>query len=101
MSNSLDPDQDRRPVGPNLGPNCLKGCKQMTKVATCKERANTTNFLIEYYVCSLQVWLALASLCVLNQDHVERLTSGEWVSGANGTHGHPRVSWGNLKCLKL
>ena len=24
MSNSLDPDQDRRFVGPDLGPNCLQ-----------------------------------------------------------------------------
>ena len=24
MSNSLDPDQDRHFVGPNLGPNCLQ-----------------------------------------------------------------------------
>ena len=24
VSNSLDPDQDRRYVGPDLGPNCLQ-----------------------------------------------------------------------------
>ena len=24
MSNSLDPDQDRQNVGPDLGPNCLQ-----------------------------------------------------------------------------
>ena len=24
VSNSLDPDQDRQNVGPDLGPNCLK-----------------------------------------------------------------------------
>ena len=24
VSNSLDPDQDRHPVGPELGPNCLQ-----------------------------------------------------------------------------
>ena len=24
MSNSLDPDQDRHAVGPDLGPNCLQ-----------------------------------------------------------------------------
>ena len=24
VSNSLDPDQDRRCVGPDLGPNCLQ-----------------------------------------------------------------------------
>ena len=26
MSNSLDPDQDRHFVGPDLGPNCLQKC---------------------------------------------------------------------------
>ncbi|WAQ99892.1 MYCB2-like protein [Mya arenaria] len=41
------------------------------------------------------MWLALASLCVLNQDHVERLTSGEWVSGPGGTHGQPRPTCDN------
>ncbi|KAL4230611.1 E3 ubiquitin-protein ligase mycbp2 [Mactra antiquata] len=41
------------------------------------------------------IWLALASLCVLNQDHVERLTSGEWVSSPNGTHGQPRPTCDN------
>ncbi|XP_052283534.1 E3 ubiquitin-protein ligase MYCBP2-like isoform X2 [Dreissena polymorpha] len=41
------------------------------------------------------LWLALASLCVLNQDHVERLTSGEWVSSPNGTHGQPRPTCDN------
>ena len=35
VSNSLDPDQARHFVGPDLGPNCLQNCKsyqQMTKV---------------------------------------------------------------------
>lgn len=41
------------------------------------------------------LWLALASLCVMNQDHVERLTSGEWVSSPNGTHGQPRPTCDN------
>lgn len=27
----------------------------------------------------LQLWLALASLCVLDQDHVDRLSSGRWM----------------------
>jgi len=26
-----------------------------------------------------QLWLALASLCVLDQDHVDRLSSGRWM----------------------
>ena len=29
VSNSLDPDQDRQPVGPELGPNVCKGYQQM------------------------------------------------------------------------
>ena len=28
VSNGLDPDQDRRYVGPDLGPNCFKGYQQ-------------------------------------------------------------------------
>ena len=32
---------------------------------------------------------------MLNQDHVERLTSGEWVSSPNGTHGQPRPTCDN------
>lgn len=27
----------------------------------------------------LKLWLALASLCVLDQDHVDRLSSGRWM----------------------
>ena len=34
VSNSLDPDQDRRSVGPDLGPNCL----QRIIVTASKER---------------------------------------------------------------
>ena len=37
------------------------------------------------------MWLALASLCVLDQEHVERLSSGQWVSGADGQSSQPRV----------
>ena len=44
--NSLDPDQDRHSVGPDLGPNCLKGYQQTTKVATSKERVKLC-FLFE------------------------------------------------------
>jgi E3 ubiquitin-protein ligase MYCBP2 len=29
----------------------------------------------------LQLWLALASLCVLDNEHGERLSSGQWVNG--------------------
>uniref|UniRef100_A0ABM0LXG7 Probable E3 ubiquitin-protein ligase MYCBP2 n=1 Tax=Saccoglossus kowalevskii TaxID=10224 RepID=A0ABM0LXG7_SACKO len=30
------------------------------------------------------MWLSLASLCVLDQEHVERLSSGQWVGGSEG-----------------
>jgi len=36
------------------------------------------------------LWLALASLCVLDSDHVERLSSGQW-SGSEGQPLPPRV----------
>ena len=35
MSNSLDPDQARQNVGPDLGPTCFKGYKQA--ILTSKE----------------------------------------------------------------
>ena len=38
VSNSLDPDQA---VGPDLGPNCLKGYQQMTKVTASRQRVIT------------------------------------------------------------
>lgn len=46
-----------------------------------------------------QMWLALASLCVLGPDHVERLSSGEWVSSPDSAHGKPRV--GEAFCFEL
>lgn len=36
------------------------------------------------------LWLALSSLCVLDSDHVERLSSGQW-SGTEGQPPPPRV----------
>ncbi|XP_042905925.1 E3 ubiquitin-protein ligase MYCBP2 isoform X1 [Parasteatoda tepidariorum] len=33
------------------------------------------------------LWLALASLCVLDQEHVERLSSGQWVGSKNAGDG--------------
>ncbi|XP_035827428.1 E3 ubiquitin-protein ligase MYCBP2 isoform X3 [Aplysia californica] len=41
------------------------------------------------------LWLALASLCVLDQDHVDRLSSGEWVSSPDHQHGQPRPTCDN------
>ncbi|GFY47108.1 hypothetical protein TNIN_284731 [Trichonephila inaurata madagascariensis] len=36
------------------------------------------------------LWLALASLCVLDQEHVERLSSGQWAAGGDGQQAQPR-----------
>ena len=46
----------------------------------------------------LQLWLSLASLCVLDQDHVERLSSGQWVrgGGASSEKSQPRVGNGGV-----
>ena len=42
MSNSLDPDQDRCSVGPDLGPNCLERLSpDDEKVAAGKKRVNS------------------------------------------------------------
>ncbi|XP_017881860.2 E3 ubiquitin-protein ligase MYCBP2-like isoform X6 [Ceratina calcarata] len=40
------------------------------------------------------LWLALSSLCVLDSDHVERLSSGQW-SGAEGQPPPPRPTCSN------
>ena len=40
------------------------------------------------------LWLALASLCVLDKDHVEGLSSGEW-NGANASDSPPRPTCDN------
>ena len=36
----LEPDEDRRSFGPDMGPNLCKGYQQTTKVAASKERVN-------------------------------------------------------------
>ena len=40
VSNSLDPDQDRRSVGPDLGPNCLQ---KLSADDTSRQRVKGTN----------------------------------------------------------
>ena len=42
MSKSLDPDQDKYSVGPDLGPNCLERLSTEAKVAAGKEWAKIT-----------------------------------------------------------
>ena len=44
MSNGLDPDQDRRTVGPDLVQAVCKGHQQMTKVVASKHRVNLVSF---------------------------------------------------------
>ncbi|BET00252.1 RING [Nesidiocoris tenuis] len=41
------------------------------------------------------LWLALASLCVLDRDHVERLSSGQWRNTADGKPPPPRPTCTN------
>ena len=48
MSNSLDPDQDRHSVGPDLGQTVCKGYQQTTKVATSKERVTDIKCVFKY-----------------------------------------------------
>jgi E3 ubiquitin-protein ligase MYCBP2 len=46
------------------------------------------------------LWLALASLCVLDSEHVERLSSGQWSGTADGQPAPPRVNF-MFSCEKL
>ncbi|XP_014287849.1 E3 ubiquitin-protein ligase MYCBP2 isoform X3 [Halyomorpha halys] len=41
------------------------------------------------------LWLALASLCVLDRDHVERLSSGQWRNASDGKPPPPRPTCNN------
>ena len=51
------------------------------------------------FITLLQLWLALASLCVLGQEHVERLSSGQWVGGSEPNT--PRVGVSYLSFTTL
>ena len=55
MSNSLDPDQDRHYVGPDLVPTVCNGYQQTTKVATSRLRVKE---VLIFYRCILvtQTW---------------------------------------------
>lgn len=41
------------------------------------------------------LWLALASLCVLDKDHVEQLSSGQWSNAMEGQTAVPRPTCTN------
>ena len=55
MSNSLDPDQDRQNVGPDLGPNCLQRLladnKSLQKQGELKMDKTSSVFNIKKYHC--------------------------------------------------
>ena len=40
MSKRLDPNQDQRYVGPDLGPDCVHGYHLTTNVAASRQRVN-------------------------------------------------------------
>ena len=58
VSNSLDPDQARHFVGPDLGPNCLQRLSADNKVAPSKE-LNTKQLVDTTFW--LEPWLKLIS----------------------------------------
>lgn len=56
---------------------------QITKAAIAESVLNLTRLdeifrNPEHCVKTATMWLALASLCVLDRDHVEKLSSGQW-----------------------
>ena len=56
MSNSLDPDQARHNVGPDLGPNCLK---RLSADDTRRLRVNFQQFFVH---CSLEAPLSITTI---------------------------------------
>ena len=55
VSNGLDPDQDRRFVGPDLDPYCLQRLSADDKVAASKERAMKLYFLDQQLFHDLKI----------------------------------------------
>ena len=51
MSNGLDPDQDRRCVGPDPGSNCLQGYQLTTKIAASRQILNSV-FYYQHFMVS-------------------------------------------------
>ncbi|KAK7473506.1 hypothetical protein BaRGS_00035259, partial [Batillaria attramentaria] len=80
--------------------NCLRTWASVTKAAIAESILNLTKLDAAHRqpdVCTRlpTLWLALASLCVLDPDHVDRLSSGEWVSSPDAVHGKPRPTCDN------
>ena len=60
MSNSLDLDQARHFVGPELGPNCLQ---RLTADDTCRQSVLHSHSCMQHmYLVGLQVYSAVAQL---------------------------------------
>ena len=49
VSNTLNPDQARHFVGPDLGPNCLQRLSADNKVALSGKELNTKQLTCRYY----------------------------------------------------
>ena len=49
MSKSLDPDQDRHSVGPDLSPNCLQRLSADDVSTTSKDRFKIIMILSKFY----------------------------------------------------
>ena len=60
VSNSLDPDQARRYVGPYLGPNCLQRLSADDKSLLAGKELNTEQFLSTTFW--LKPWLKSISI---------------------------------------
>ena len=60
MSNSLDLDQARHFVGPDLGPNCLQ---RLSADDTCRQSVLHSHSCMQHmYLVGLQVYSAVAQL---------------------------------------
>ena len=60
MSNSLDLDQARHVVGPDLGPNCLQ---RLSADDTCRQSVLHSHSCMQHmYLVGLQVYSAVAQL---------------------------------------
>ncbi|KAI4471285.1 e3 ubiquitin-protein ligase mycbp2 [Holotrichia oblita] len=71
----------------------------VTKAAIAQNILNLTQLSEDHRIPSIclrtpTLWLALASLCVLDKDHVERLSSGQWTK-ADGQPTPPRPTCTN------
>ena len=54
--NGLDPDQHQHSVGPDLGPNCLKGYKQMPRRENISDKIKTKVISLYAMVSSVGIF---------------------------------------------